>query len=94
MLELYLRPKAKRDLAKIWYDTRVEWGEEQADRYISNIDAAFRRLLEHPKLGRACDEVREGYRRHITGKHVIFYRIMPEKIRILHQKMDASSHVR
>jgi plasmid stabilization system protein ParE len=41
-------------------------------------------------MGRACNAISSGLRRHEQGKHVIFYRLKPGGIRIvrvLHQQM-------
>jgi plasmid stabilization system protein ParE len=41
-------------------------------------------------MGRACDATSTGLRRHEQGKHVVFYRLKPDGIRIvrvLHQQM-------
>jgi toxin ParE1/3/4 len=43
-------------------------------------------------MGRACDEIREGYRKLPHGIHVIYYRLPNESelliVRILHTTMD------
>jgi toxin ParE1/3/4 len=41
-------------------------------------------------MGRACDAISSGLRRHEIGKHIVFYRLKPDGIRIvrvLHQQM-------
>jgi plasmid stabilization system protein ParE len=41
-------------------------------------------------MGRACDAIDSGLRRHEIGTHVVFYRLKPDGIRIvrvLHQQM-------
>ena len=53
-------------------------------------------LVHEPELGRACDEIRQGYRKHHVGRHLIFYRLIAsqiEIIRILHDRMDIDSHI-
>jgi len=47
-------------------------------------------LVENPEIGRGCEEVSPGLHRPEHGKHVIFYRIRPDGIRIsriLHQQI-------
>lgn len=43
-------------------------------------------------IGRACDEVRTGYRRHAVGSHTLYYRLAGadgiDVVRILHERMD------
>ncbi len=47
-------------------------------------------------IGRACDDVRPGYRKHAVGSHVLYYRLISGEIidvvRILHQRMDVPRH--
>ncbi|HAS6074035.1 type II toxin-antitoxin system RelE/ParE family toxin, partial [Vibrio vulnificus] len=47
-----------------------------------------------PDIGKACDEIRDGYRKFPQGSHVIFYRQIGsqniEIIRILHKSMDVN----
>jgi len=47
-------------------------------------------------LGRACDDIKNGYRRVERGKHVIIYRVEEYGIfvgRILHDRMPPRKHV-
>lgn len=44
---------------------------------------------------RACDDIRDGYRKYHIGRHLIFYREADEGIviiRILHDRMDVEAH--
>jgi toxin ParE1/3/4 len=48
-----------------------------------------------PSLGRACDDIRPGYRRYAEGSHIIFYREVRsdiEIVRVLHGRMDPDRH--
>lgn len=59
--------------------------------YLSAIDRVFERLAENPQIGHSCDQIRAGYRKHVVGRHVVFYRVIDtgiEVVRILHQNMD------
>ena len=72
-----------------FYTTR-EWGEEQALRYLDDLEACCQQLADHPGLGRECDEIRPGLRRMEHGRHVVFYRQQKAGIliaRVLHQRM-------
>jgi len=91
-----LRPKALQDLETIWNYTLDTWGEEQADQYILDLNSGFGSLAVHPEKGRACDDIREGYRKYDIGKHIVFYRLALkgiEVVRILHQGMDPERHL-
>lgn len=70
--------------------TLEKWGAAQAVRYAKSLEVCFHDLAENPHMGRACDAISSGLRRHEMGKHVVFYRLKPGGIRIariLHQQM-------
>ncbi len=95
MPKFLLRPKARQDLENIWFYTLETWGENQADTYIQDLNIAFKSLAKSPEKGRSCEDIRKDYRKHLLGKHVIFYRQIDkgiEVVRILHQSMDVDMH--
>jgi toxin ParE1/3/4 len=70
-------------------------GEDQALRYIDDLEACCQALARNPRSGRPCDHVRPGLCRMEQGKHVVFYRCEPEGIlfsRILHQRVLPERH--
>jgi len=70
--------------------TLDKWCEDQAIRYVQGLQASFQTLAQNPEMGRACNATSPGLRRHEQGKHVVYYRLKPEGIRIvrvLHQQM-------
>lgn len=87
---------ARTDLLAIADHTFDTWGEEQAYRYLEQLEACFQRLVQSPRLGRRCDQVRRGYRRLEHAKHVIFYRVDSQGVlitRILHERMLPRLHL-
>jgi toxin ParE1/3/4 len=91
-----LTPAAVRDLSSIWDSTAERLGARQAESYVTEIRAAIERVAADPERGRACDEIREGYRRYGIGSHLIFYVESAhgvDVIRILHQRMDPTRHL-
>jgi toxin ParE1/3/4 len=91
-----LSPLARADLDNIWEHTSKRWDDDQAEAYLRMIQAAIDTVSANPKLGRRCDEVRAGYRRHRAGSHLILYRETSDAIdivRVLHEKMDIGSHL-
>ncbi len=91
-----LTPAAQRDLSGIWDFTEERWGGVQAEKYIAELRAAVERIAADPDRGRACDEVRRGYRRYGIGSHMVFYVTTADGvdvIRILHQRMDPARHL-
>ncbi len=70
--------------------TLERWGADQAVRYIQGLQSCFKVLAENSGMGRPCDAISSGLRRHEVGKHVVFYRLQPDGIRVvrvLHQQM-------
>lgn len=55
----------------------------QADLYYDELLDHFDVLCENPKLFRAVDELREGYRRSVCNKHSIYYRINDDAVEIM-----------
>lgn len=91
-----LRPRAEADLSDIWSYTAGKWSVAQADRYYRELIDAVQALGDRPTLGRSCDDIREGYRRHNVASHVVFYVVAQdhvEVIRILHSSRDFRSHL-
>lgn len=91
-----LTRSAQADLKSIARFTQEHWGVRQRNAYLQEIDQVFRALTRNPMMGRACDEVREGYRKFPHGSHVIYYKPQDADllliVRILHATMDVDSH--
>jgi toxin ParE1/3/4 len=81
---------AETDLTEIASYTLHRWGIDQTIRYIDALEVCCQRLVDEPKLGRACEQIRPGLRRVEHGLHVVFYRVEVEGVticRTLHQRM-------
>ncbi len=87
--------KAKADLLSIGTYTLRTWGEAQASRSLSDLEQCAQMLARNPVIGRSCDSIRPGLYRFEQGRHVVFYRRVPDGIlvvRILHQSMLPDWH--
>ena len=96
MRRYLLSPRAQADLEGIWDYSAERWGVDQAETYTRQIQTMVERLAADPRRGRACDDIREGYRKIAVGSHVIFFRARPdatEIVRILHRGMDVTRHL-
>lgn len=95
MKAFVLTSKAKADLRAIAIFTEKHWGKEQRNVYIKQFDDAFHMLANAPLAGKACDYIRNGYRKFPQGSHIIFYKDGSknkiEIVRILHKNMDVES---
>jgi toxin ParE1/3/4 len=87
---------AQADIDLIAAYTTDRWGWQQTDRYLAQLEDSFQLLAENPRMGRPCDAISSGLRRHEQGKHAVFYRLKPggiRVVRVLHQGMiPAKSH--
>jgi toxin ParE1/3/4 len=91
-----LSPAAQFDLEQIWDCTCERWSDDQAERYVREIQRATELVADNPLIGRPCEEVRAGYRRHAVGSHTLYYRVaaghLIEVVRVLHKHMDVDQH--
>ena len=96
MNRVVFSPAAKIDVEQIWDYTCDRWDAAQAERYIRSIQRGVERVASNPLIGRACDEVRVGYRRHAVGSHTLYYRVADDLVvvvRVLHERMDVDLHL-
>jgi toxin ParE1/3/4 len=92
VLKLSVTPKAESDLIGIWVYTCEEWGVDQADRYLDQLEGGMKQLINYPSLGPDYTYVFPGYRRLQIEHHAVFYQALePEVVvvRVLHEDMDA-----
>jgi toxin ParE1/3/4 len=78
-----LSQEADNDLEEIFDYTQVQFGSEQAIKYLLGFESLFENLCIHPETGRTRDEIRKGLRSISHISHVVFYRILKDRIRIV-----------
>lgn len=88
--------KANADISAIWDYTGQEYGIEKADQYIAAFDRAMAMALQFPEMGSDYSAIRKGYRKLISGEHLVFY--IPhddgiEIMRVLHARADISTRL-
>ena len=96
MSDLVLSPRAKLDLSEIWDYTLLEWGADQAEKYVRELWATMLTAASDPSRSVAIGEIRKDYRKSRYGSHVIFFKETGngiDVVRILHQKMDFDRHL-
>ena len=96
MNQVILSPKAKSDLSEIWDYTLAEWGVDQAEKYVRDLWEAMQQQACDFSTSIDISDVRSGYRKVISGSHVIFFKLTGDGIdvvRILHQRMDFERHL-
>ncbi len=92
MRAFLLTNAAQKDVGDIGRYTAEKWVKRQRDKYLKQLDDAFKLLARQPEIGRDADDIKPGYRKFSQGSHTIFYRAGTESkivvIRILHNSMD------
>jgi toxin ParE1/3/4 len=78
-----LSQPAAEDLGEIFDYTALEFGHHQAVRYLDGMEQVFCQLAADPVLGRERTEIRIGLRSIAYRSHVIFYRILGRRIRVV-----------
>ena len=93
---LSLTPKAESDLVEIWVYTCHEWGLDQADTYLDQLEEGMKQLVHHSSLGTDYAHVLPGYRRLQVEHHAVFYKVLEAEllvVRVLHEGMDAPARL-
>ncbi len=83
MAKYRLSQLAEEDLLGIADYGDEHFGIGQSDRYRDQLKQRFTALAEDPYLYQAVDHIREGYRRSVCGKHLIYYRIDEQGVEIM-----------
>ena len=78
-----LSEEADADLEEIFDYTEQEYGIDQAVHYVSAFEDTFEQLVESPRIGRNRKEIRIGLRSMLKDQHVVFYRVLKDRIRIV-----------
>jgi toxin ParE1/3/4 len=87
---------AEQDLVEIWLYTFNEWGEQQADKYLDDLNAAITLLANQPLACRERTELEPPVRIHHHGHPLIVYLALADGInlvRFLHESMDVDSQL-
>ena len=91
-----LSPRARQDLAAILQHTEEEWGEAQALRYRTKLEAALEKIGRNPDIASGRPDLPSQYRTLSVGSHAIIYQAKTNHVevaRILHQRMNRADHL-
>lgn len=92
-----LSNKAATDLVAISHYLQKEFGEQQAKAYLTGLKEILLQLSNNPALGQNVTDIRPNYRRYLFQKHAIYFYEIDygiRVVRILHQQMKISFHIR
>ncbi|MCW4629594.1 MULTISPECIES: type II toxin-antitoxin system RelE/ParE family toxin [Marinomonas] len=73
----------------------TEFGLDQVVRYLKNLEHCFIQLCNNPSIGRERSEIREALYSFVSQSHVVFYRILNDRlrvVRVLHGSRDLPRH--
>jgi len=90
-----LTDAARADLKGILDYTVQTWGRKRAVSYLDGLDKLASSLAESRRLGRSCDDLREGLLAFPYESHVLYYvetRGGIAVIRVLHKSMNSALH--
>lgn len=91
-----LTPEADHDLIEIYVHGFQTFGEPQAERYFSELEACFHVLSETPLMCRDRTEFTPPVRIRHHGRHLVIYILHTDGIlivRVLHDSMDVQRHL-
>lgn len=71
-MEYKLSAAARASLEDIYKYTFINFGEAQADKYLSELEYVFEMLCDYPKIGRP---ITSRTRQFVHGKHIILYNV-------------------
>ncbi len=92
-LHYELSLEAEKDLEDIFDYSVDKFGVDLAVFYVGGFEDTFEHLCRNPKSGKERTEIRDGLRSIVKESHVVFYRILKSKIRIvriLHLSRDVT----
>ena len=97
MPQFRLTHAAINDLKQIATYTKDQWGIEQRNTYLRQMDERFHKLALNPTIGKPCDYIKPGYRKSSVGSHIIFYTSessgLINIVRILHKNSDIEAKI-
>ena len=91
MRKIHLHTLAESDLLGIWQYSFEQWDEDQADKYVDELNKGIGLLAENSELGAKRDYVRDGYRVLFINRHAVYYTVTASTVhivRVLHSQMD------
>lgn len=92
-LEVVKSLAAENDLIDIWIYSFDNWGIVQADKYLDYLSEGFELIASNPLVGANCDEIRATYFSYPIKKHLVFYKIESEKLKVIRVLGADMNHV-
>ena len=96
MKQINFSDAAKAEIAAIGRYTKEKWGAKKCDIYLKKLFSGFATIQKSPLIGKARDEIYQNIRSFQIEKHLVFYLIKKNDIRIvgvLHESMEPTRHI-
>ncbi|MCP3931600.1 MAG: type II toxin-antitoxin system RelE/ParE family toxin, partial [Bacteroidetes bacterium] len=74
MRSYLLTAAATKDVIEIGRFTTRKWGKRQRNKYLKQLDDAFKLLGHQPEIVTDANDIKPEYRKYNQGSHTIFYR--------------------
>ncbi len=74
---------AKNDIDQLYNDGVIKFGNNQAKKYLIDLQKCFKLLAKNPKIGKNRTEIKKGLFSFPYISHIIFYRVFNKHIRII-----------
>lgn len=94
MYTYFLSDEAENDVEDIFDFGKYKFGYNQAIKYLDGLELQFELIARNPKIGKLRDEIRPGLMSFPYISHVILYRIIEKRIRIMRILYSGSNYVR
>jgi toxin ParE1/3/4 len=96
MMRILWSTRARADLDDIWAYGAARHGPDRTESYLRGIERLADRLAREPRSGRSAEDVRPGLMKASVGRHMVFFRLRDDELRIvrvLHEAMDHAAHI-
>ena len=79
----FLSEETKADIDEIYEFGKSKFGHDQAIKYLVGLEESFVKLSANYHIGRTRNDIKKGLYSLPYISHIIFYRILKDKIRIV-----------
>lgn len=92
-----LSNKAEEDLRGIFRYSKLNFGEGKAVAYLTGLEECLNDVAENPAMAQKIDDLRPNYKRYLYQEHAVYFvekKLSIYVVRVLHQQMKASLHLK
>jgi toxin ParE1/3/4 len=92
-----LSNKAEEDLRGVFRDSKLNFGEGKAVAYLTGLEDCLNDIADNPAMAQKMDDLRPNYKRYLYQEHAIYFvekKSFIYVVRVLHQQMNASLHLK